>query len=46
MYQCLVNYTGARPAEYYSMQKRPAYKKYQETVNMFFPGPRKEGKNV
>ena len=44
MYQCLVNYTGARPAEYYSEQKRPAYKKYKETVNMFFPGPRKEAK--
>ena len=23
MYQCLVHYTGARPAEHYSSQKRP-----------------------
>jgi len=44
MYQCLVNYTGARPAEYYSEQKRPGYKNYQQSVNMFFPGPRKEAK--
>jgi len=41
MYQCLVNYTGAKPAEFYSLQKRPAYADYQKRVNMFFPGPRK-----
>ena len=23
MYQCLVNYTGAVPAEFYSIKKRP-----------------------
>lgn len=42
MYQCLVNYTGAVPAEFYSIKKRPAYADYQKRVNMFFPGPRKE----
>ena len=41
MYVTLVTYTGAVPAEYYSAQKRPAYKDYQQTTNMFFPGPRK-----
>lgn len=40
MYQCLVYYTGARPAEYYSLMKRPAFADYQRRVNMFFPGPR------
>lgn len=38
MYITLVTYTGAVPAEYYSVQKRPAYKDYQQTTNMFFPG--------
>lgn len=42
MYQTLVVYTGAVPAEFYSVQKRPAYKEYQETTNMFFPGPVKK----
>jgi len=42
MYQCLVNYTGAVPAEFYSIKKRPAYADYQRRVNMFFPGPRRE----
>jgi len=42
MYKCLVHYTGAVPAEFYSVQKRPTYVQYQKTVNMFFPGPRKE----
>ena len=37
MYNTLVNYTGAVPAEYYSVQKRPAYRQYQEETNMFFP---------
>jgi steroid 5-alpha reductase family enzyme len=27
------------PAEYYSVQKRPGYRAYQETTNIFFPGP-------
>ena len=42
MYQCLVNYTGAVPAEFYTVQKRPEYVKYQKMVNMFVPGPRRE----
>lgn len=39
MYQCLVNYTGAKPAEHYTVIKRPQYKTYQKHVNMFVPGP-------
>ncbi|MEM9529278.1 MAG: DUF1295 domain-containing protein [Pseudomonadota bacterium] len=42
MYQTLVHYTGARPAEYYSLKKRPAYAEYQRTTNRFFPGPPKQ----
>jgi len=38
MYVTLVHYTGAKPAEFYSVQKRPDYKQYQQTTNMFFPG--------
>jgi steroid 5-alpha reductase family enzyme len=41
MYVTLVHYTGAVPAEYYSLRKRPAYADYQARVNRFFPGPRK-----
>jgi steroid 5-alpha reductase family enzyme len=41
MYTTLVYYTGAVPAEFYSVQKRPEYKDYQETTNIFFPGPNK-----
>ena len=41
MYSSLVHLTGAKPAEYYSLQKRPEYKSYTERVNMFFPGPPK-----
>ena len=41
MYITLVTYTGAIPSEYYSVQKRPVYKDYQQTTNMFFPGPTK-----
>ena len=37
MYQTLVFLTGAIPSEYYSLIKRPGYKKYQENTNMFFP---------
>ena len=45
MYLSLVYLTGAVPAEYYSLQKRPDYKTYQERVNMFFPGfPKKSVK--
>ena len=39
MFTTLVHYTGARPAEHYSLQKRPDYCNYQLTTNMFFPGP-------
>ncbi len=38
MYITLVYLTGAIPAEYYSVRKRPEYKRYQETTNRFFPG--------
>ena len=39
MYNTLVYYTGAIPSEYYSLKKRPDYKKYKKNINMFFPGP-------
>ena len=39
MYWVLTFYTGAVPAEYYSLQKRPEYAEYQKRTNMFFPGP-------
>ena len=42
MYKCLVTYTGAIPSEHYSLQTRPEYAKYQQEVNMFFPGPHKK----
>ena len=38
MYVTLVHHTGAKPAEFYSLQKRPGYAAYQEETNMFFPG--------
>ena len=41
MYSTLVYATGAVPSEYYSVQKRPGYKDYQQQTNRFFPGPRK-----
>tara|TARA_A100001011_G_scaffold298141_1_gene311033 strand:- start:1590 stop:2504 length:915 start_codon:yes stop_codon:yes gene_type:complete len=41
MYITLVHLTGAVPSEYYSAQKRPAYKAYQQSTNIFFPGPKK-----
>lgn len=37
MHQTLVFLTGAIPSEYYSLIKRPDYKKYKQTTNMFFP---------
>ena len=37
MYQTLVFLTGAIPSEYYSLIRRPDYKKYKQTTNMFFP---------
>ncbi|MGJ8686471.1 MAG: DUF1295 domain-containing protein [Spongiibacteraceae bacterium] len=42
MYITLVYLTGAIPAEYYSVRKRPEYKSYQESTNMFFPWPPKK----
>lgn len=39
MYTTLVYFTGAVPSEYYSVKKRPGYKAYRKTTNMFFPGP-------
>ena len=42
MYLSLVYLTGAVPSEFYSLQKRPDYKQYQEKTNMFFPGPLKK----
>ena len=41
MYITLVYLTGAIPSEYYSTQKRPAYKAYQQSTNIFFPGLKK-----
>ena len=41
MYTTLVYHTGAIPSEYYSVQKRPEYKSYQATTNIFFPGTNK-----
>ena len=41
MYTTLVYHTGAIPSEYYSLKKRPEYKTYQETTNIFFPGSNK-----
>ena len=41
MYGTLVYATGAVPSEYYSLQKRPGYKEYQQRTNRFFPGPQK-----
>ncbi|MFT6368617.1 MAG: steroid 5-alpha reductase family enzyme [Bacteroidia bacterium] len=39
MYVTLVYATGAVPAEYFSVKRRPAYADYQKTTNRFFPGP-------
>lgn len=40
MYWTLVEFTGIKPSEYYSARKRRAYVEYQQTTNMFVPGPR------
>lgn len=37
LYITLVYLTGAKPAEYYSVRKRPEYRAYQESTSMFFP---------
>ncbi|CAJ1377687.1 unnamed protein product [Effrenium voratum] len=39
LYDCLVHWTGAGPAEHFSVQKRPAYLQYQKEVRCFFPFP-------
>lgn len=39
MYYVLVHFTGAIPAEHFSVQHRPDYRAYQQRVNRFFPGP-------
>ena len=41
MYITLLYLTGAVPSEYYSAQKRPEYKSYQKSTNIFFPGFKK-----
>ncbi|MDQ3935289.1 MAG: DUF1295 domain-containing protein, partial [Actinomycetota bacterium] len=41
LYYSLVYYTGAIPAEHFSVQHRPDYRDYQQRVNRFFPGPRR-----
>jgi steroid 5-alpha reductase family enzyme len=40
-YDCLIHWTGAGPAEYYSYQKRGAagYGEYQQTTRCFWPFP-------
>lgn len=37
MFTTLVFLTGAIPAEYYSVQKRPGYRDYQARTSIFFP---------
>jgi steroid 5-alpha reductase family enzyme len=44
MYTTLVFYTGAVPSEFYSLQKRPEYKAYQQATNIFFPGANKSNR--
>ena len=44
MYDFLVYQTGAIPAEYFSVQKRPDYKKFQQTTPMFCPCGRRNKK--
>lgn len=34
---CLTTWTGAKPAEHFSVLKRPGYKDYQKRVPMFWP---------
>lgn len=37
MFTTLVFLTGAKPAEHFSVQKRPGYRAYQARTSMFFP---------
>lgn len=37
LYDCLMYWTGAEPAEHFSAKKRPEYKDYQCRVRVFWP---------
>lgn len=37
MYDCLLYWTGAEPAEHFSARKRPLYRLYQERTRVFWP---------
>jgi len=37
LYYCLSEWTGAQPAEYFSVQKREGYRKYMETTSCIVP---------
>ena len=37
LYDCLMYWTGAEPAEHFSVRKRPAYAAYQRSVRVFWP---------
>jgi steroid 5-alpha reductase family enzyme len=37
----LLELTGIKPAEHFSVRKRPNYRDYQRTTNRFVPGPRR-----
>ena len=43
MYNTLVFYSGAVPAEYYSVRKRPGFADYQARVSRFVPKPPRKG---
>ena len=45
LYMTLVLITGAVPAEYYSVRKRPDYRRYQRTTSRFFPWPPRSGEH-
>merc|ERR1712176_250338 len=36
-YDCLMYWTGAEPAEHFSLQRRPLYRSYQKRTRVFFP---------
>ena len=36
-YDCLMHWTGAEPAEHFSLTKRPAYALYQRSTRVFWP---------
>ena len=37
LYDCLLHWTGAEPAEFYSHKKRRAYRDYQMHTRVFWP---------